>query len=268
MKNIRKTPPKLGSWLINRTVDKAIRYSVLGDFEERFDSNVDEKGLFTAWILYWFQLFIILPISILYRISWRIVMIRNYLLIALRNIKKHRGFYFINISGLAVGITCCLLILLYVADELSFDRFYEKSDRIYRAIIERKFADRTMTYSTSPVPLAEEIINNYPEVECVVRIFYGAGTNQVRYKEKVFEEKNMAFADSDFFKVFSIPLIHGNPNTVLKDMNAVVITRNVAIKFFGDENPIGKSLFLNNEEEYIVQGVSEDMPNNSHFRFN
>ena len=193
-------------------------------------------------------------------------MLQNYLTIAMRNLRKHRTFSFINILGLAVGIAVCLQILLWVVDELSYDRWNEKFDRIYRVAGEVKFGGLHSTFAVAPAPLAAALAEDFPEVEAVVR-FRQRGSFLVKSKVQNFKENRIVFADSTLFKVFSLKMLQGNPEQALKAPQTVVISKSMAEKYFPSENPIGKVLRFDNDKRYNVTGVIEDMPVNSHFNF-
>jgi len=191
-------------------------------------------------------------------------MLKNYLKIALRNLKKYKGYMFINIVGLAVGIAVCLLIYLYVSHELSYDRYHEKSDRMYRVTMKRAETH----YAVTPSMISPTLQQLYPEVTSGVRIFHAGSYRPltIRRNDRIFKEQSFAYADSSLFDIFSFPLLSGNPETALTRPNTLVISRNMARKYFGDENPIGKRLQVN-EREFEVTGVLKKIPANSHFHF-
>ncbi|MGH7492123.1 MAG: ABC transporter permease [bacterium] len=192
-------------------------------------------------------------------------MLKNYLKIALRNLLKHKGYSFINVAGLAIGMTCCVLILLFVQDELSYDRYHENASRIYR-IVRIHNEDDTRSSARIGAPWAPALQNDYPEVSSFVR-FRSCGRPLIGYLDKQFYEENGLFAESTLFEVFSFPLIKGDPKAALARPNTVVITETMAQKYFGDEDPIGKTLTLNSKSELQVTGVAKDPRRNSHFRF-
>lgn len=193
-------------------------------------------------------------------------MLQNYLTIAMRNLRKHKTFSFINIMGLAIGIAVCLMILLWVADELSYDRWNEKYDRIYRVAGEVKFGGLHNTFAVAPAPLAPALISDFPEIETAVR-FRQRGSFLVKRTVQNFKEDNVIFADSTLFRVFSLKMLQGNPDEALRAPQTVVISKSMAEKYFPAENPLGKTLTFDNEEVYHVTGVIADMPHNSHFNF-
>lgn len=194
-------------------------------------------------------------------------MIRNYLKIALRNIKKHKGYSAINIIGLAVGTACCWLLLLFVQDELRFDRFHKKADQIYRATIHGRMAGNEVTAATSPVPMAATLLAEFPEIMTATRIKPAFGAVLVSYDDRKFNEQQVYYADSTFFDVFTFPLIAGDATTALREPFSVVITEDMARKYFGQENPLEKTLTFNNRQIYKITGVAQNVPQQSHFHF-
>jgi len=193
-------------------------------------------------------------------------MLRNYLKIALRNIRKFKGYMFINIFGFVVGITCTILIALFIIDELSYDKFYPNSERIFRVANYSVVNNRIDNTARSSPPLAKVLAEEFPEVEFVTKCRnYGAPV--FRYKEKVFSEERVFNVDRTFFTVFQIPFLHGNPRTALDRPDAIVLTKSMAMKYFGNEDPMGKTINADNKRDYIVTAVVEDVPQNSHFHF-
>ncbi len=196
-------------------------------------------------------------------------MFKNYLKISFRNLKRDKIYSFINIFGLAVGIACCLLILLYVQDELSYDKFNKKADRIYRINADLKFGSKEMDVSVTSDMMGPTLKKDYPQVEDYTRIYTFAGNKQIKNKNLYNIESNIAFADSSFFKVFTFPALHGNTLTALDEPNTVVITESMAKKYFGNTDVVGKTLDTKDDggKSYKITAVIKDMPHNSHFRF-
>ncbi len=191
-------------------------------------------------------------------------MFKNYLMIAWRTIRRHKGYSLINITGLAIGLACFILIGLWVKDELSFDRFHQKKDRIYRVL--NRTQDGQSIYSIT-YALGPALKEQYSEVEESCRVWLYL-SSPVRYQDKIFEERNIYLADPSFFKIFSFPFIKGNPETALADKYSVVLTEETARKYFGDEDPIGKIFHVAiMEGDFKVAGVIADIPLNSHLRF-
>jgi len=196
-------------------------------------------------------------------------MLRNYLRIALRNIARQKGYAVINISGLAIGIMSCLLIMLYVTDELSYDRFHEKGDRIYRLFFRYTSPNgEAFNHAIGPYRLADELNERYPEIEEAVRLSF-TQPMELRKGEIEFVEDNVMLADSNIFRLFTIKLLAGDPASALTDPFTCVVSDVVAHKFFGDENPVGRSIQIDTgegEAELQINGVFSEFPHNSHVR--
>ena len=191
-------------------------------------------------------------------------MLNNYLKIALRNLLRQKAFSFINISGLAIGMACSILILLWVQDELSYDRFHEKGDNIYRVI--SSLADLDVHAAVTSSPMAHAMMTEIPEVRNAVRVSSHHG-DLLQVGDRVFEEKEILYVDSTFLKVFSFPLVAGNPETALYNPEGILITEEMATKYFGDEDPLGKTIRKNQKDDFTVTGVLANVPENSHLQF-
>src|SRR6185436_742009 len=192
-------------------------------------------------------------------------MIRNYFTIALRNLRKNKLHSFINLAGLSIGLACCLLIFIYVQRELSYDRFHEKSKQIYRltAILHLPKEDRPRAV-TSP-PMGPAIRSNFPEVQNMVRINYSS--RYISYQNNKQFDLKIIYADSTFFDIFTFPLIESIDRRPLEKPFSVVLTQSTAKKYFGDEDPIGKTVQLSDTIPLKVTGLIADVPQNSHFSF-
>ena len=191
-------------------------------------------------------------------------MLKNYLKIALRNIKRHKGYSFINIVGLAIGMACCILILLWVQDELSYDRFHENADDIYRVIQDINFADHSTTWTITQGPLGPSLKEDFPEIINATRITDRGF--RLTYDDKGYDEE-VGMADGSLFEMFTFPLVKGDPATALSDPFCIVLTEEMAAKYFGDEDPIGKTIKANNQWDFQVTGVMKNVPHNSHLQF-
>lgn len=195
-------------------------------------------------------------------------MFKNYLTVALRGILRQKGYTLINIVGLTVGITCCFIILLYVMDELSFDRHHKNSDRIYRLVLERNAAETISLNSSTPLPLAPALVNDFPQIAHAVRFLEKDNPIPlVSYDSKRFYERRFLFVDPNIFAVFTIPFVQGDPSTALQKSNVVVITEKIARKYFGQENPLGKTITFDNTINFKVTGVVKNVPPNSTIQF-
>ena len=197
-------------------------------------------------------------------------MIKNYLKVAFRNLGKRKGFTFINVLGLAIGIASCLFIAAYVLHELSYDQFHEKSDRIYRVTQTTQTSAKNEAGATTPFPVAPTLQNDFPgQIEKTVRFF--DMQEEVRtilntQNEESFRVDHFYVVDSTFFDVFSADLTRGNPQTALNEPMSAVITEEQARRFFGDKNPIGKQLTFKGVEDFTVTGVMSTLPETSHFQ--
>ncbi|MBD3375149.1 FtsX-like permease family protein [candidate division KSB1 bacterium] len=194
-------------------------------------------------------------------------MLNNYLKIALRNIRKQKGYTFINVFGFTLGLTCTLLILMYVVHEWSYDRFHEKADRIYRITFLGKIGQHEFESAASGVPAADGFMQEFPQVETATRIDK-MGEQVVRLGDRSFNEQDLLLADPNFFDVFSFRLLQGEPNQVLHEPHTVVLTERLALKYFGDRSPVGEMITVGkNKTDYKITGVVENPPQNSHFDF-
>ena len=197
-------------------------------------------------------------------------MFKNYLKIALRTLRKNKVYSLINLGGLAIGMACCLLIALYVRDELSYDQFHKNADRIYRVIAESgREQQRAFDSANSSFPIGPALRDAYPEVLETVRFREGS-QSVLSYGQQNFAEKKFYFADPGVFEVFSFPLRSGNPKTALAQPNNVVLTASMAQKYFGEQDPIGKVLHYEGwagPADLTVTGVLDDLPHNTQFDF-
>jgi len=193
-------------------------------------------------------------------------MIKNYLKIAFRNLWRHKGFSLINIIGLAVGMTACFLIFIYVTFELSYDKFNQNFDQVYRLVTDIKSPQEVLHWSSASAPMGPALQQDYPEeVKENARVFQ-AGFLVVN-GDKKFQENNISFTDPSLFKIFTFPFIKGDPNTALSAPFDIVLTEAIALKYFGSNDIIGKSLLLNGKHPVTITGVIKNVPLNSHFNF-
>lgn len=193
-------------------------------------------------------------------------MFKNYIKTALRGLWKNKVFSAINIVGLAAGLAVCLLIVLYVTDELSYDKYNEHADRIYRINSDILFNNTPYNATNSPRPLAAALIRDYPQVEQMVRVV-AQGNVLVKKGNENIQEHRSALVDSSFFKVFSVTMLQGDKGTALNKPDAIVIDETIAKKYFGRVDVVGQTLFLDNTAPYKITGVIKDIPRQSHFHF-
>jgi len=194
-------------------------------------------------------------------------MLSNYVKIAIRGLVRHKGYSLISIFGLAIGMTCSVLILLWVQDELSYDDFFEKNDRIFRIVSFNHMADDDFIFSTTPPPLGEVLKDNFREIIDYTRYGSFFGKVLLKYKDLSFYEGKGRYVDPSFFDIFDVAFIQGNRRTALEDTFSIVITESMASKFFGGTNPMGKSLHLENVAEMTVTGVVKDSPANTSLQY-
>ena len=194
-------------------------------------------------------------------------MLKNYLVSALRSLKKHRLHSLLNVTGLAVGFASCLLIVLFIYDETSYDRYHEDADRVYR--VAREWVDAggepTLQLARISAPIGPALAAEFADVEASAQIWGNGGL--IGYEGQHLDEPNFYFAGSDIFEVLTIPLLKGNPETALAEPFTVILTAEKARRYFGDEDPIGQVLQLDTEYDLRVTGVVDELPGNTHFEF-
>lgn len=193
-------------------------------------------------------------------------MLKNYFTIALRNLRKHSFYTFINVAGLSVGLAICFIILLFVINETSYDKHFGNADRIYRTKSEIKFGGNHYNMLYAPPILASALVAEYPEVEAAVR-FRERGSYLVKRNIDNIKEDNVIWTDKDFFKVFSIPVIAGNAETALAEPNTIAISEKIADKYFPGENALGQTLILDNKMDMKITAIYKTLPQNTHFHF-
>ncbi|MFZ5517561.1 MAG: ABC transporter permease [Candidatus Zhuqueibacterota bacterium] len=193
-------------------------------------------------------------------------MFKNYLTIALRNIKRYKGYSFLNVIGLAIGMAVCTLILLWVQDELSWDRFHKNNDHIFRVISEDRSGGNLIRSVGSPSLIGPTLVEEYPEVENFTRVQSGWSNWYLHLGDKIFITEKLACADPSFFEIFQFPFLKGDPKTALHDRYSIVLTERLAKKIFGDDEPMGKIVQMS-DTDLKVTGVMKDIPHNSHLQF-
>ena len=195
-------------------------------------------------------------------------MFKNFIIISFRNLVRQRGFSLINLLGLTMGLTVSFLILLYIFNELSYDKFHKDSDRIYRIAIKGNLGDRPLNVAVTPGALVHNLGNDMPEVE-QYSMFEHLGSDQLfRNGDKKYYENHLIYADSNFFTIFSFNFLYGDPHTALIDPNTIVLKESISKKFFGTSNSVGKTLRINNERDYLITGVIQDPPSETHLPVN
>lgn len=269
-------PPRLATWLLERFVPADALEELQGDLLELFHYWIENEGLAVARQRYtWTVLRLLKPFSRKKslepnrdHLSHTIYsgMLQNHFKIAWRTIRNQWQYSLINITGLAVGIACCTLILLYVRHERSYDRFHYGADHIYRVIRdEMNNADQLEPSATTPKAVALSVIHDLPEVAFATTLFQSRPL-VMTYKDKQFYEERLYGTDTSFFHVFTFPFVKGSRKEAFATPQSILITESTAKKYFGDEEPIGKPLRAE-DAEYFIAGVVKDVPANSHFHF-
>ncbi|MCX6303315.1 MAG: ABC transporter permease [Bacteroidia bacterium] len=192
-------------------------------------------------------------------------MFKNLLKTAVRHIRKHFGYSLLNILGLTLGISSALFLIIYVSDELSYDRYHENADRIYRVSSKITETDDQFTWNVAQIPMGPQVVQDYPEVQSFVR-FLNMPRELYKYEDKEYIEENFYYADSTLFDMFTYKVLKGEVRSAVKDPGKIVLTETVAGRYFGDKDPVGKTL-TTGDNTYEVTGIIEDVPSNSHFRF-
>lgn len=278
-------PPGWANHLLKRLLPADLLEELLGDLHEQFAQQVAEMGEVKARRFYVVE---VLKFCRPYFLKRRAAhdkhitqrfdyypqpylsspdMIRNYLTVAWRNLKRNLAFSTINIIGLSIGMATCLLISLFVLDELSYDRFHANADRIYRVVLRGSFNGEPLREANVMPPVAPTLRATFPEVQATTRL-RGVGFPRLTYGQKSFREDQFAFADSTLFRVFTLPLLKGDPQTALTQPNTVVLTTKTAQRYFGNDDPMGKVLTMDDgRTTFTVTGLMDNIPRNSHFHF-
>jgi putative ABC transport system permease protein len=251
--------PKIPYRLLQRicSFENVDAYS--GDIEEEFVEIQKCRGRARAVRWIWFHAIAAIPNRGKNSIIWSITMVKNYLKVAFRNFFRHKGYTFINTAGLAIGIACCIMIMLWVQDELSYDRFHENAEDLYVAT----FSNGS---KVTPTALSPYLKAEYPEVIHASR-YSMQGKTLLKYKDRDIFQEGGVMVDPDFLKMFTIPFLKGSPDIALDSPNSILLSEEVARKLFGTSDPIGQTLNLDTRVDMKVTGVFEDYPSNSHMSF-
>ena len=254
--------------ILGRLLRSSVRESALQDFDEQFTQIKRHRGAVIATLWFIIQVFSLIPSLLKDSIYWSTAMLKNYFKISMRNTRRHKGYSFINIAGLAIGMVCTILILLWIQDELSYDKFHENGDNIYRIIVEDE--QGLQSAGTCPIPLGPHSEQVYPEVLDSIRFCNGFQKFLVEFDEKVFSEE-IGIVDPSYLTAFTFPFLRGDPQTALEDPYSLIMTEKMARKYFGSEDPIGKVIrILSSRKQTInftVTGILEDIPRHSHLQF-
>ncbi len=263
MKEMSKNPPKSAEWIMYLVSKPEERFSVIGDMEEEYREIALERGAAKALNWYWGHVVKASPPFILYSLKRSTAMFKNYLKTAFRNINRNRITSSINIVGLSIGIAFTVLVYLFIDNEYSYDEFHDNADRIYHVWYDwGDFKGGHMSFK-----ILDDFKRLYSEIDAIAGFCRGRAV--IKYGNSIFKE-NINFVHPEFFKVFSFPVLSGNNADPLFDKNNVVLSRETAVKFFGDENPIGKTLeieLMDVRENFLVSAVLDNMKNESSITF-
>jgi putative ABC transport system permease protein len=256
-------PPRLAEKIFGRVFSDQGDFTTLGDLEEVYISILEEDGKGKARIWYWGQLIKSLLSYITNQFFWSVSMFKNYLNLSIRLMKKDKFHYFLNILGLSTGIACCIIIFLFLQNEITYDSHHEKADRIYRIGTNVITSGQPIKFALASPALGKLLKEEYPEIEDFVRVRTWRSA-YFNVEEKSFFETDLAFTDPNYFNIFSHEFIYGNPDSCLNDPNTIVLTEKLSRKYFGDNNPLGNSIKINDQVLVKVTGVIKNLPQNSH----
>jgi len=259
-------PPRLAKWLLRIFSSSERDEGFLGDVEELFQDHSAQAPTRHGRLWYWREVLRALPGFVGTSLLGRAAMAGSYLKIVYRNLIRHRTYSLINLFGLTLGITCCILILAYVGYELSFDGYHANADNIFRIAARLTDMGQTREGTFSPAPVGPTLVQDFPEVLSAVR-FMPTVKRVFKFEDRVFFQERVFYANRSVFDVFSFELIRGDPDTALEVPFTMVLTETAALKYFGDQDPIGRSVNWDNRFDYTVTGVVKDPPANSHFTF-
>jgi ABC-type antimicrobial peptide transport system permease subunit len=261
----KNSPPPIAKWLFSRFIPKDEREYFMASLIDVYVNMVSLKGKWYGWSWFWLQLLKSLPSFFLFFISGGIGMVKNYIKIALRNIARYKGFSFINITGLALGMACCILILLWVQDELNYETIHKQGKDIFRVAHVNHSTGKAVHAWRTPPPLSPALAKTFPEVVGSTRFHQRNGT-LVKFKNKQMNEK-AGFIDLSAFNMFSFTFVKGSPETVFRNPNSAVISDSMAKKYFGSQNPLGKRITIDNQFDLNITGVVKTMGHNTLLQF-
>ncbi len=194
-------------------------------------------------------------------------MLKNYFKVAFRNLFRNRLYSVINIAGLTLGIACSTLLALYVLDEWRFDKIHEKGDNIYRIILTDDSTGETRHYGSTQGLLGPELVKSFPEIESSTRLWQPIGQITFTHRDERLSERGWFMADQEFFNLFDFEFVSGDRATALSQPSSIVLTESMVKKYFGNEDPMGQSIYENRRGDLLVTGVLKDLPSNSHLQF-
>jgi len=256
--------------LLPRLLLKVLRrgedfHEIADDIQEVYVQLMETGPKWKAKTWYFFRVLESIPSLIIDSIYWRMFMLNNYLKIALRNFQRHKGYSFINLAGFAIGMTCCLLILIYIRHETSYDKYHTDGDRVYRIVQDIRTQTSNRVFAPISPMVAPTLKADFPQVEHAARTIT-AGNRLVRREDVFFYEDRFMWADQELFDILTIPFVRGNPQDALSRPRTVVITKRMAEKYFGHAEPMGQLLTIN-QLEYEVTGVLANPPANTHMKY-
>ncbi|UCE42614.1 MAG: ABC transporter permease [Candidatus Aminicenantes bacterium] len=267
MKKNQTKIPGLALWLLRHVLPKQDFIFLNGNFEDMYKHRIHTEGRFKTGIWIWSEIIKSLPGFLYVSFYWRMMMFKNYFIMTLRNIRKHTLHSVINIVGLSIGMAVCLIIFLWVQDELGYDRFHTNKDEIVQVYSEMLYSSGdSRIFMGSYYPLARILKEECPEVREAIRYESASGL-LLSHGEKQYTNDAVGLADTSFFDIFSFSFTQGNPTTALAENYSIVLTENMAKKYFGGEDPIGKTITLLNNFDLQVTGVIKDVPTQSSFQF-
>ena len=267
MKKDKTKIPGLAFSLLKHVLPKNEYVYLNGNFEDMYNHRVRTEGGIKAGIWIWKEIIRSLPGFLYAALYWRMTMFRNYFTITLRNIRKHKLHSIINILGLSIGMAVCLLIFLWVQDEFGYDRFHANKNEIAQVYSEMLYSSGDSQINMgSYYPLARILKEECPEVREVIRYESASGL-LLSHGEKQFSNDAVGLADPAFFDIFSFPFTQGDPTTALTENYSIVLSEKMAKKYFGSEDPVGKTVTLLNDFDLQVTGVIQDVPTQSSFQF-
>lgn len=263
LKNNKLSPSVILERLLGFILPKYVGHTALGDFAEEYNRLANIRGNGYAKFWYMFQIIKSIPSFLGNSVRWGIIMFKNHMKITLRTIRRHKGFSFINIVGLAVGMACIIIVMLWVRYELSFERHHEKAERIFRIASESHAFPPPTKMVVTPPPMAKALVQEFPEIETSARLSRGGG-------KKIFSSGNHHFfesfyaVDPSFFQVFTFEFVEGDPSSALSDPYSIVLSEDQARKFFDTENAVGRVVLFDEKTDLTVRGVIKNIPSNSH----
>ena len=267
MKKDQTKIPGLAFWLLKHVLPKHEYVYLNGNFQDMYNHRVHTEGRFKAGVWIWREILRSLPGFLHAAMYWRMTMFKNYFTITLRNIRKHKLHSVINISGLSIGMAVCLLIFLWVQDEFGYDRFHTNKNEIVQVYSEMLYTGSDSRINMgSYYPLAKILKEECPEVREAIRYEAASGL-LLRHGEKQFTNDAVGLADPAFFDIFSFPFAQGDPATALTNNYSIVLSEKMAKKYFGNEDPIGKTITLLNDFDLQVTGIMQNLPTQSSFQF-